>query len=185
MPYGPFPGHFPVLARYAGDWSWKPSEESARMPPRMNPYPSSPDNRTHDFSDDTPPDYMHEVLTNLKKAISDFTMLVEDQSHRVNEYQGMSLNGESLLQLTLSPDYDMLDEIIESVTVTGPPTTAFTLNLGKRAWSTLVLPASGILIIAPVRMSLGRNDVRMLTSAVAGNWTLELTGYADTRYRYK
>lgn len=141
--------------------------------------------RSGDFTHELPHDYMTEVLTRLHASISDFTKLVEDKSHRVNEFQGMGLNGESVTQIQVFPDYDMYDEIIESVMVTGPASTAFTLNLGKRAWTTVLTNAQGIFLVTPLRMKLGRNDTRILNSATAGNWTLELTGYADIDYRYK
>lgn len=60
----------------------------------------------------------------------------------------------------------------------------FTLKLGKRVWN-LLLPTSGILCIAPVRFSLGRNDDRILTSSVPGDWSLELCGFANFTESYR
>lgn len=60
----------------------------------------------------------------------------------------------------------------------------FTLKLGKRVWN-LLLPPTGILVIAPVQFSLGRNDDRILTSPVPGDWALELCGYANFTESYR
>jgi hypothetical protein len=64
------------------------------------------------------------------------------------------------------------------ITVSQP---LFNLQLGDRVWS-LTLPASGILVMSDVNILLGRNDRRVLTSSLPGEWTLELTGFADNRY---
>lgn len=60
--------------------------------------------------------------------------------------------------------------------------TPFTLQLGKRAWP-LLLPVTGILVIAPVQFKLGRSDNRLLNAAVPGDWSFELMGYAETGRR--
>jgi len=60
--------------------------------------------------------------------------------------------------------------------------TPFTLRLGGRTWS-LSLPQTGVLVIAPVGILLDRTDERNLTSVFSGDWSLELIGYADARYR--
>ena len=57
----------------------------------------------------------------------------------------------------------------------------FTLQLGKRTWQ-LALPASGVLVIAPIKISLDRSDTRKLTAANAGDWAVELCGYAEKRH---
>lgn len=59
-------------------------------------------------------------------------------------------------------------------------TSSFTLQLGDRTWP-LVMPTSGFLTITPTGLILGRNDVRQLTSTIAGQWTLELMGHCDDR----
>ncbi len=65
-------------------------------------------------------------------------------------------------------------EITATPILSGTP---FTLKLGKRFWS-LIMPASGILVIAPVSFSLSRSDDRILSSLVPGDWAFELSGYA-------
>lgn len=247
------------------------------------------------------------MITDLRKAWADFGNILEDRTHRVDEYQVQSLGPTSASTVTLQPEYEV-SEIIEAIIVTGPETSAvqgnsicsnvgqvtnptagtaivtlasvpagqyqasvfadfngtlaagdldnmqfqvgatvirqlaanitsagsaenafvnsiitvppggatlsvnaianasgatagyraqiiltpltvnalpsFSLQLGKRYW-TLLLPASGILPIAPVRFSLGRNDVRQLTSSVPGDWSLELCGYANFTESYR
>lgn len=70
-------------------------------------------------------------------------------------------------------------QIVASTTSGGTP---FTLQLGDRTWN-LSLPPTGILTIAPVKLFLGRNSNRVLSSPVAGDWGLELMGRADVRNR--
>lgn len=65
----------------------------------------------------------------------------------------------------------------------GQSTPEFTLALGSHVWNNLALPASGILVVAPVAIPLSRSAPRQLTSATAGDWTLELMGYAETGRR--
>lgn len=60
--------------------------------------------------------------------------------------------------------------------------TSFSLQLGRRAWN-LLLPPTGILVIAPIQIALGRSDTRQLSASVAGDWSFELMGYADTGRR--
>lgn len=150
----------------------------------MPVYPRTPD-RVVPHPAETPvaPDWLHEELQQFRKAIGDLTKLIEDTSHRVDEYQTQAIN-ESNLTIFTTPDYDVYPEIIEAVMVTGPTNTAFTLQLGKRLW-TLTTSAVGFFFIGPLKMSLDRDDSRVLTSATPGNWSLELMGYADVRYRFK
>ena len=61
--------------------------------------------------------------------------------------------------------------------------TPFTLQLGGRIWN-LLLPTSGILCLAgPLGIRLNQDDIRQLTSSVAGDWNFELMGHADVPYR--
>ncbi len=266
-------------------------------------------NKRVDDTEKTDREYLAEELKYLRNVIGDYAALIEEQSHRVDEYQVQSLGpGTSVTQLLLQPDYEV-DEIIESIIVQGPttvqPPTAqsvqasgnvaapgalativsmsavtlqsispglslwqvawsvalegtlaaadannmrlssqgvvietaempavagtypqpavqwplaatnagfivqsigaatagsvygaeivatpifslppFTLKLGRRVWS-LLLPATGIMVISPVAISLSRSSDRLLTSPVAGDWSLELLGRTDTKYRIK
>lgn len=149
-------------------------------------YPRMPATRAHDETPLGDAEWLREAVRRFERSLSDLTSLIEDNSHRVDEYQNLSPASGGNLQVQTQPDYDVYPEIIEAVIVTGPTTggVAFTLQLGKRIWP-LLMPAAGIIVIAPIKMSLDRDDLRQVSSATAGDWTLELMGYADIRYRYK
>lgn len=151
----------------------------------LSPYPKTPDRRVTEKETAPSPDWVDGAVSRFLAALGDLTKLIEDTSHRVNEYQVQGLLSPEGNNFTIqvTPDYEV-PEIIESVIVTGPPATAYTLQLGKRQWD-LTMPASGIQVIAPVKLSLDRDDQRIVTSSTAGNWTLELCGYADFRYTWK
>lgn len=162
-----------------------PGGNGAEIPPYLSRYPKMPDQRAESPRTPVDAEYFAELFTNMRKHLNDLTGLIEDTSHRVDEYQVMPLTGAGgITQLTLTPDYDTYPEIITAVLVTGPATTAFTVNLGKRAW-TLQTNAQGFVILAPLKLSLGRFDQRVLNSITAGAWSLELMGHADIGYRYK
>jgi hypothetical protein len=59
----------------------------------------------------------------------------------------------------------------------------FVLQLGDREING-ILPygSTGIVVIQCHGILLTRTDRRILTSPVAGDWTLELCGHADSRY---
>jgi len=78
------------------------------------------------------------------------------------------------------PNYE-IPEMISSVLVTGPTLTPFNLNIGNRSWD-LVTDNTGKAILSPIALLLTRNDRRLLSSPVSGNWTLELMGTADARF---
>lgn len=69
--------------------------------------------------------------------------------------------------------------VVTPVVTAGTP---FTLQLGKRAWQ-MLLPPTGILVIAPVAVKLGRSDTRQLIGSIPGDWSFELMGYAETGRR--
>lgn len=146
---------------------------------RLAPYPSEPDVTAH--GEVEPIGLERDLQRQFVKSIDNLVRLIQDRSHRVDEYQPQELtNTVSSMQTT--PDYE-IDEIITSIIVTGTPAAAFTLNVGKRQWN-LTMTASGILVIGPIQISLGRYDNRVLTSATPGNWTLELCGHTETKFRW-
>ena len=106
---------------------------------------------------------------------------LENRSKPVDEYNSAAITGAgSSASLTVAPTYEYMPEKIESIILTGP-TGAVSLRLGDRIWS-LTIPASGILVIAPVALLLSRTDDRILTPGSAGVFTLELMGIADKRF---
>jgi hypothetical protein len=275
---------------------------------RVSPYPSVPREETEAREQPPPDQLLKNLMTDLKKTMGDFANLLEDQTHRVDEYRIQTLAPDANTSVNLQAEYEV-SEIITAVVVTGPvgttvgfssttsvpvtsatanqviataagtpgaPTpipagtynvnwsvalkgtlgaaddgnfglyvgntlvaqslnaenagvnyvqpstlitvpaggatvtvraignatvgavyeaslsltsnqfagTAFTLKLGKRVWN-LNLPATGILVIAPVSFSLSRSDDRQLSSATSGDWSLELTGFADYTESYR
>lgn len=199
MPYAPFPDCPPNCPRDSeGDLNGETVESDylaggnrapgqyARGPNRYLEGPQTP-TRTRDATPEMTPEYLYEVFTRMAASMSDFTSLIEDTSHRIDEFSNQGTVVENVTTIQTFPDYDAFPIIVTSVLVTGPSNaagTAFTLQLGKRNWQ-LVLPVTGIIPIAPVYFSMNPQDPRVLTSATAGNWAMEIMGHADIRYRYK
>lgn len=97
---------------------------------------------------------------------------------RVEEYAGESVEGATgETVLSVVPDFSPASEVITEVLVTGPVTTAFTLQLGNR-YMTLSTDATGKCLLAPVQFTLNPNSQRILTSATSGSWFLHMSGYA-------
>jgi hypothetical protein len=150
----------------------------------MHPNLSMPNETVRDEEYIMPGTEFKNMMAGLRKSLADMANLMEDRTHRVDEYRVQNLGADSNSQVSLQPEYEV-SEIIESIIVVGPAATpAFTLQLGKRAWN-LVLPVSQVLVIAPVRISLGRNDPRILTSAIPGDWSVELMGFANFTESYR
>jgi hypothetical protein len=121
------------------------------------------------------------AIDRLEKSLGPVSRMIADVSHPVDEYATESVLDGGVTTVTVYPEYDKMAARIECVIVTGPPSTAFSLQLGDRAW-TVLTDASGKFQVFGSGMLLGRNDQRILTSTTPGNWTLELTGFADERY---
>lgn len=130
--------------------------------------------------DQAPNQYIVKGLLKLHEQMQNIARQADDRSREVDEYRVQTLVPDSELTVTVQPQYDQISERIESVLVTGPPG-AVSLQLGDRTWA-LTIPATGILVIAPVSIVLNRNDYRILTSATPGDFSLELMGWADERY---
>jgi hypothetical protein len=136
-------------------------------------------------SDDLPPHYLEYVMTRTARNLDRIARWYADQARIVEEFAGESsegATGETVLQVV--PDYEPANERITSVLVTGPPLTAFVLELGAR-YMTLVTDASGKLLLAPVGFTLTPTSKRLLTTAVPGSWFLQLSGYALSNVRSK
>jgi hypothetical protein len=118
-------------------------------------------------------------MHSLVKQLGDFARQVENRARVVDEYQVQSSVAASESTVTVQPIYDLVPEKIESIIITGPAG-AVTLQLGDRFWN-LTIPATGIIVIAPVAVLLNRNDIRQLSGA-PGSYSLELMGIADERF---
>jgi hypothetical protein len=130
--------------------------------------------------DQAPNQYIVKGLNQMHGQLQNLARQADNRSWIVDEYRTQTLVGDSELSVSVQPQYDYMPERIESVLVTGPAGPV-TLQLGDRFWS-LVIPASGLLVIAPVSLLLNRNDYRTLTSVTPGDYGLELMGWADERY---
>lgn len=128
-------------------------------------------------------DHLSNMLTSLISALGDIASIAADKTHRVDEVSTQSLNA-SVTQIQWQAEWDIYDEIITSVLVTGPVTSSFTLQLGSRFWN-LSTDATGKVLIAPVQIRMKRTSFRQLTAGTPGAWTVELMGYADMGYRFK
>lgn len=121
-----------------------------------------------------------EGLQDLREQLTTIARAAENRANPVDEYNSAAISGAgSSASVTVQPTYEYMPEKIEAIIVSGPAGTVV-LQLGDRLLN-LVIPASGILVIAPIAMMLGRSDARILTGP-PGNYLLELMGIADRRF---
>jgi len=126
--------------------------------------------------------YEERGLMMLREQLENIARAAENNANLVDEYNSAAISGAgSSTAVIVQPTYEYMPEKIEAIIITGP-TGAVTLTLGDRIWQ-LTIPASGIINIGAIGLVLSRTDVRQLTSAVAGTFTLELMGIADARFR--
>jgi hypothetical protein len=116
----------------------------------------------------------------IANGLKEMAQKMDDVSRPVDEYQASSFT-ESVTTLEVMPQFDQFSERISAILVTGPPAGVFNLKLGDREWLGLVIPNTGIITIPNISLWLSRHDRRVLTSVTAGDWNLELMGYADVR----
>jgi hypothetical protein len=120
-------------------------------------------------------------LEAIAEQLQNLATRIENAANPVDEYNSAAISGAgSSAVLTVSPTYEYMPEKITSIIITGPAG-SISLQLGDRIWA-LSIPASGVLVIAPVALMLGRSDSRILTPGAAGVFTLELMGIADRRF---
>ena len=135
---------------------------------------------TTDTEKDTPT-FEKRGIDQLNEQMGNVARHLENRSFVVDEYNSAAISGAgSSASITVPPTYEYKPEKIESIIVTGP-TGAISLQLGDRIWA-LIIPASGILVIAPIAILLSRSDARILTPTTPGVYTLELMGVADQRF---
>lgn len=120
-------------------------------------------------------------MLRLRESLGELARQVENRGNPVDEYNTAATSGAATEStVTVLPTYEYMPEKIESIIVVGPPGN-ITLNLGDRSWP-LTIPASGVIVIAPVAVLLGRNDTRQLVSATPGTYFIELMGIGDRRF---
>jgi len=122
--------------------------------------------------------YIALALVHLKNVFARLPVMIEDNSHPVDEYQPQTLSPETESTITLQAQWES-SEIIRAVLITGP-TGNITVQLGDRLW-TLTIPASGFILISPLWLLLSRSDVRILTASTPGQYSFELMGHEDSR----
>lgn len=125
-----------------------------------------------------PQKYIALALVHLRNEMAKLAVQIEDRSRIVDEYQPQEITGEAFTTISIQPQWET-EERITSIIITGPPGNV-TVQLGDRIWP-LTIPATGILVIAPIIVLLGRNDIRQITASTPGQYGLELSGYCDTR----
>lgn len=121
--------------------------------------------------------YLMRQIGRLEDALSRISQFVDNYVRRVDEQAGSRSFSETVTSLDVIPDFET-GEIIESIIITGPPG-AVQVTLGSRHWP-LVIPASGILVIAPISIKLDQRDPRNLTpNTPGGPYAMELCGRID------
>lgn len=164
----------PSLPTESGGMGW---EYVPRAVPPNSPV-RQPVPLTADDLDKNPMKFIALALTHLQRQFKRMAIAIEDRSMAVDEYQSQTLVGPITNQINLQAQYET-GERITSIIVVGPAGTA-TVVLGDRVMP-LTIPASGILVIAPISIFIGRDDIRQLTTATPGQINLILGGFADTR----
>lgn len=128
------------------------------------------------------PEFIAAGMLALREALGDIARNAENRSNPVDEYNSAPITGAATESVvSVLPTYEYMPEKIESIIVSGP-TGPVTLQLGDRQLA-VTIPASGILVIAPVALILGRNDLRQLTAQTPGQYFIELMGVADRRFK--
>lgn len=128
------------------------------------------------------PESIAKGMLELREALGEIARQTENRGNPVDEYNTVPITGAATEStLTVQPTYEFMPEKIVGIIVSGTPAAAVTITLGDRQWP-VVIPATGILVIAPIALILGRNDDRKLTSGTPGQYFLELMGYADKRF---
>lgn len=125
-----------------------------------------------------PMKYVALALVHLRNQNANLAQQIADHSRPFDEYLPRTLTGDSETSINLQPTFESTERV-ESIIITGPPGNV-SLQLGDRLWA-LTIPATGILVIAPVHITLERSDNRQLTAATPGQYSLELMGYVDER----
>lgn len=173
------------------EYTYKQFEEN---PPRLTGGKIQPGSRINirDVPNVTLPDvesepvkYVMTGIMHLAGKLEQLQFIADDYSRPVDEYnvQGSQTTGSAGETLvSVQPVYDQISEKITSMIVTGPAAGVCQVILGDRYWN-LVIPATGIIVVAPIAILLSRSDSRVLTSVTSGDWGLELMGVASERFQ--
>lgn len=153
----------------------------SKLPPDSVIHTRQPVDPETGDKDQEPIAFDRKGLQELREQLVTIARRAENRGNPVDEYNSAGVTGAgSSASVVVQPTYEYMPEKIEAIIITGP-TGAINLLLGDRQWN-LTIPASGILVIAPIAIMLGRSDARVLTPSVAGVYSLELCGVADRRF---
>jgi hypothetical protein len=132
-----------------------------------------------DVESKPPGQYLVESFQRVADDMKRIAVQVENWSRRIDEHQGAQSFNESSSSIDVTPDFET-GELITGIIVIGPPAANLQLTLGSRHWP-LIMPAAGILVIAPVAIRLDQRDQRNLAfgSGGPGLLGLELMGQID------
>lgn len=151
---------------------------------RIGEFTPKPLDRTvADRPDEESSAYLRQEMAQLRKVIGDIAYLIQSRTTEVDEKNSATLSA-TLTNFSVQAEYQ--SEIIECVIVTGPVNSAFTLQLGSaaRIWNLNTGP-NGFCIMQPLKIRMEELDQRILTSAVAGAWTLELFGRQNPKLHFR
>lgn len=128
------------------------------------------------------PEWIRNAIEQMLSQLKGLRRVIEDRTRPVDEYQGTPTASELQSTVTVPAQFDaQMSERIESILIWGPPAATGTIKLGDTTIN-IVIPASGVLVIAPISMLLNRSDDRILTLSPAGDIGVRLMGWADERY---
>jgi hypothetical protein len=158
---------------------------SKLQPGTMFPTRVAPDPIVPDVETAPPPYYQEFALTRILRSLDLIAAMLPDLTRIVEESAGDStlneITGET--QLNCIAQFEPASELITSVLVVGPPSTAFTLQLGNRQM-TMTTDTTGKVLLAPVAFILKPSNIRQLTSTTSGAWFMDLSGHAVSSRRY-
>jgi hypothetical protein len=150
-------------------------QHGASLPVRNLP---SPVIHTADEELPVPERYLEWIVTKVHRHLEQIANEAIAKARIVEEYTNGSFQSATQETiLTLVPDYSPASERITGILVTGPTTTAFTLQLGDR-YLVLNTGVGGYVTINHLCITLKPTSQRILTSATPGDWFFQLTGYA-------
>jgi hypothetical protein len=114
-----------------------------------------------------PTKYVLVALNRLEKILGPLGRKVEDITKPVDECSTQPVFADNLTTVTVFPEYDKVAARVETVIVTGPPSSPFTLQLGDRNWD-VATDVKGLFLVTGAGILLSRGDIRKLTATGNG-----------------
>jgi hypothetical protein len=132
--------------------------------------------------------FLDQIVTRLERSAKAIAIQIEDRTRPVDEYTGAFQATDAATQVEVFPQWnDNIRERITSILIYAPPNATGAVQLGSDWYMPVVMPPSGVLVIAPLSILLDRSDRRLftLTSASPSNggpMGMRLSGWASGRY---